>query len=114
MSYPMGRPTKFCHACASVIDLMAVVCPQCGVAQASVALLEQSAPEVVAKLNVAASRVNDLLKDENRRAIATSLVNFRFCSASSSAFWECIASTWERSARGCCSCSHWAGSVSGC
>jgi phospholipid/cholesterol/gamma-HCH transport system substrate-binding protein len=46
----------------------------------SLALLEQSAPEVVAKLNVAASRVNDLLKDENRRAIATSLLNLELLS----------------------------------
>ncbi|MBV9550966.1 MAG: MCE family protein [Alphaproteobacteria bacterium] len=37
--------------------------------------LEQSAPEVVAKLNVAASRINDLLKDENRRAVAETLNN---------------------------------------
>jgi len=37
--------------------------------------LEQSAPEVVAKLNVAASRVNDLLKDENRLALAHTLAN---------------------------------------
>jgi phospholipid/cholesterol/gamma-HCH transport system substrate-binding protein len=37
--------------------------------------LAQSAPEVVAKLNVAASRINDLLKDENRRAVADTLNN---------------------------------------
>ncbi len=37
--------------------------------------LEQSAPEVVAKLNVAASRINDLLNDNNRRAIANVLAN---------------------------------------
>jgi phospholipid/cholesterol/gamma-HCH transport system substrate-binding protein len=37
--------------------------------------LEQSAPEVVAKLNVAASRLNDLLNDNNRRAIAHILAN---------------------------------------
>jgi phospholipid/cholesterol/gamma-HCH transport system substrate-binding protein len=48
----------------------------------SLALLEQSAPEVVAKLNVAASRINDLLKDENRRAIATSLLNLELLSTS--------------------------------
>jgi phospholipid/cholesterol/gamma-HCH transport system substrate-binding protein len=48
----------------------------------SLALLEQSAPEVVAKLNVAASRVNDLLKDENRRAIANSLLNLELLSTS--------------------------------
>jgi phospholipid/cholesterol/gamma-HCH transport system substrate-binding protein len=38
--------------------------------QSSLQLLEQSAPEVVAKLNVAASRLNDLLNDNNRRAVA--------------------------------------------
>jgi phospholipid/cholesterol/gamma-HCH transport system substrate-binding protein len=37
--------------------------------QSTFAQLEQSAPEVVAKLNVAASRLNDLLNDNNRRAI---------------------------------------------
>lgn len=39
------------------------------------AQLAQSAPEVVAKLNVAASRINDLLSDNNRRAIAHVLAN---------------------------------------
>ncbi len=39
------------------------------------AQLEQSAPEVVAKLNIAASRLNDLLNDDNRRAIAHVLAN---------------------------------------
>src|SRR6201996_4524559 len=38
--------------------------------QSSLQQLEQSAPEVVAKLNVAASRLNDLLNDNNRRAVA--------------------------------------------
>jgi phospholipid/cholesterol/gamma-HCH transport system substrate-binding protein len=37
--------------------------------QSSLQLLEQSAPEVVAKLNVAASRLNDLLSDNNRRTV---------------------------------------------
>jgi phospholipid/cholesterol/gamma-HCH transport system substrate-binding protein len=37
--------------------------------------LEQSAPELVATLNVVANRVNDLLKDDNRRAINHVLVN---------------------------------------
>ena len=37
--------------------------------------LQQSAPEVVAKLNTAASRINDLLNDDNRRAIAHVLAN---------------------------------------
>jgi phospholipid/cholesterol/gamma-HCH transport system substrate-binding protein len=43
--------------------------------QSTFAQLEQSAPEVVAKLNVAASRLNDLLSDNNRRAIAHVLAN---------------------------------------
>ena len=38
-------------------------------------LLEQSAPEVVAKMNVAVSRINDLLNDQNRAAIAGILSN---------------------------------------
>jgi phospholipid/cholesterol/gamma-HCH transport system substrate-binding protein len=37
--------------------------------------LQQSAPQVVAKLNLAASRINDLLNDDNRRAIAHILAN---------------------------------------
>jgi phospholipid/cholesterol/gamma-HCH transport system substrate-binding protein len=43
--------------------------------QSTFAQLEQTAPEVVAKLNVAASRLNDLLNDDNRRAIAHVLAN---------------------------------------
>ncbi len=43
--------------------------------QSSFAQLAQTAPEVVAKLNVAASRINDLLNDDNRRAIANVLAN---------------------------------------
>ncbi len=43
--------------------------------QSTLAQLEQSAPEVVAKLNVAASRINDLLNDNNRKAIAQTLAN---------------------------------------
>jgi phospholipid/cholesterol/gamma-HCH transport system substrate-binding protein len=39
------------------------------------AQLQQSAPEVVAKLNVAATRLNDLLNDNNRRAIGHVLAN---------------------------------------
>jgi phospholipid/cholesterol/gamma-HCH transport system substrate-binding protein len=41
----------------------------------TLAQLEQTAPEVVAKLNVAASRINDLLKDENRLALSHTLAN---------------------------------------
>jgi phospholipid/cholesterol/gamma-HCH transport system substrate-binding protein len=43
--------------------------------QSSFAQLQQSAPEVVAKLSVAASRINDLLNDNNRRSIAHVLAN---------------------------------------
>jgi hypothetical protein len=38
-SYSLTRPTKYCHACAGVIDAMAVVCPNCGVVQGSLALM---------------------------------------------------------------------------
>ncbi len=31
--YAVPRPTKYCHACGSVIDAAAVVCPFCGVSQ---------------------------------------------------------------------------------
>jgi len=41
----------------------------------TLAQLQQTAPEVVAKLNVAASRINDVLKDENRRAFSNALLN---------------------------------------
>ena len=43
--------------------------------QSTFAQLQQSAPEVVAKLNTAASRLNDLLNDNNRRAISHILSN---------------------------------------
>jgi len=43
--------------------------------QSGLLQLEQSAPEVVAELNVAATRLNDLLNDDNRRAIAHVLAN---------------------------------------
>jgi phospholipid/cholesterol/gamma-HCH transport system substrate-binding protein len=43
--------------------------------QSSLQQLEQSAPEVVAKLNIAASRLDDLLNDKNRTAIANILTN---------------------------------------
>ncbi|HEX4178698.1 MAG TPA: MlaD family protein [Rhizomicrobium sp.] len=43
--------------------------------QSTFAQLEQSAPEVVAKLSVATSRLNDLLNDNNRRSIAHILAN---------------------------------------
>jgi phospholipid/cholesterol/gamma-HCH transport system substrate-binding protein len=38
--------------------------------QSTLQQLEQSAPEVVAKLNVASDRINDLLNDNNRKAVA--------------------------------------------
>ena len=34
-SYPVSRPTKYCHACGNQIDQMAVVCPKCGVVQSA-------------------------------------------------------------------------------
>jgi phospholipid/cholesterol/gamma-HCH transport system substrate-binding protein len=37
--------------------------------------LEQSAPELVARLNIAAERIIDLLNDENRRSITRTLAN---------------------------------------
>jgi phospholipid/cholesterol/gamma-HCH transport system substrate-binding protein len=37
--------------------------------------LEQSAPELVARLNIAAERITDLLSDENRRSITRTLAN---------------------------------------
>jgi phospholipid/cholesterol/gamma-HCH transport system substrate-binding protein len=43
--------------------------------QSAFAQLAESAPEIVDKLNVTASRLNDLLNDENRRAIAHVLAN---------------------------------------
>jgi phospholipid/cholesterol/gamma-HCH transport system substrate-binding protein len=43
--------------------------------QSTFAQLQQSAPEVVAKLNVAVSRLNDLLSDTNRRSITHILAN---------------------------------------
>ena len=43
--------------------------------QSTFAELQQSAPEVVAKLNVAVSRLNDLLSDDNRRSVSHILAN---------------------------------------
>ncbi|HEU4550615.1 MAG TPA: MlaD family protein [Rhizomicrobium sp.] len=43
--------------------------------QSTLQLLEQSVPEVVAKLNSAAGRINDLLNDNNRRALSHVLAN---------------------------------------
>ena len=43
--------------------------------QSTLQQLEQSAPEVVAKLNVAVTRLNDLLDDKNRKAVTDVLAN---------------------------------------
>ncbi len=43
--------------------------------QSTFAQLQQSVPEVVQKLSVAASRLNDLLSDNNRRAVSHVLAN---------------------------------------
>jgi phospholipid/cholesterol/gamma-HCH transport system substrate-binding protein len=43
--------------------------------QSTFAQLQQSVPEVVAKLSVAASRLNDLLNDNNRRSLTHILAN---------------------------------------
>jgi phospholipid/cholesterol/gamma-HCH transport system substrate-binding protein len=43
--------------------------------QSTLQQLEQSAPEVVAKLNVAVTRLNDLLSDQNRKSVSNVLAN---------------------------------------
>ncbi len=43
--------------------------------QSTLQQLEQSAPEVVAKLNIAVTRLNDLLNDKNRKAVSNVLAN---------------------------------------
>jgi phospholipid/cholesterol/gamma-HCH transport system substrate-binding protein len=43
--------------------------------QSTLQLLEQSAPEMVARLNIAVGRINDLLNDNNRRAMSHVLAN---------------------------------------
>jgi phospholipid/cholesterol/gamma-HCH transport system substrate-binding protein len=43
--------------------------------QSTLQQLEQSAPEVVAKLNVAVSQLNDVLNEKNRHAISSILAN---------------------------------------
>ena len=43
--------------------------------QSTLQQLEQSAPEVVAKLNIAVTRLNDLLNDQNRKAMSDVLAN---------------------------------------
>lgn len=47
MSAPIARPTKYCHACASIIDAMAVVCPHCGVAQGSAVGIQRSTKPIL-------------------------------------------------------------------
>ena len=39
IAYAAPRPTKYCQACASVIDAAAVVCPHCGVPQPGASLV---------------------------------------------------------------------------
>lgn len=46
-SYSPVRPTKFCHACARVIDAEAVVCTQCGVMQVSPEVLFGSEKKIL-------------------------------------------------------------------
>ena len=43
--------------------------------QSTLQLLEQSAPEVVAKLNIAVTRLNDVLSDKNRKSLTDVLAN---------------------------------------
>jgi phospholipid/cholesterol/gamma-HCH transport system substrate-binding protein len=43
--------------------------------QSTLQQLEQSAPEVVAKLNIAVTRLNDVLNDQNRKAFSNILAN---------------------------------------
>lgn len=43
--------------------------------QSTLQQLEQSAPEVVAKLNIAVTRLNDLLSDQNRKSLTNVLSN---------------------------------------
>lgn len=46
-TYRPQRPTKFCHACGSVIDAQAVVCPPCGVMQPAPIDLEHSEKRIL-------------------------------------------------------------------
>ena len=59
-----GTKTRRCWWPSPASDIRVIRAKQSTLQQ-----LEQSAPEVVAKLNVAASRLNDLLSDNNRRAV---------------------------------------------
>lgn len=47
VAYATPRPTKYCQACASVIDSAAVVCPHCGVPQPGVALAGTSEKRIL-------------------------------------------------------------------
>jgi phospholipid/cholesterol/gamma-HCH transport system substrate-binding protein len=49
--------------------------------QSTLAQLEQSAPELVGRMNVAVARINDLLDDSNRHAISDVLVNLDIATA---------------------------------
>ena len=46
-SSAVTRPTKYCHACGSVIDAMAVVCPRCGVMQSAPPALYHSEKKIL-------------------------------------------------------------------
>lgn len=45
MRSSLSRPTKYCHACASIIDQMAVICPACGVRQGQLVGMEDDESE---------------------------------------------------------------------
>lgn len=49
--------------------------------QSTLQQLEQSAPEVVARLNIAVTRLNDLLSDKNRKALSDVLTNLATATA---------------------------------
>ena len=49
--------------------------------QSTLQQLEQSAPEVVARLNIAVTRLNDLLNDKNRKALSDVLTNLSTATA---------------------------------
>ena len=49
-TYMPVRPTKYCHACGSVIDAMAVVCPPCGVLQPDTGAQGESQKRIVPAL----------------------------------------------------------------
>jgi TM2 domain-containing membrane protein YozV len=50
MTAPVVRPTKYCHACATVIDAEAALCPRCGVAQFGVSVPPTSEKRILPAL----------------------------------------------------------------